>query len=201
MKNENLEKDKYIVIENFVSEELLKIAETYYQLKFFVNKDFHTSVGKYTHQIGGSPDVVQPCSIKDYADGFTESICWTFTEKMREITGVKELRPSYSYVRFYEKGQWLETHSDRPSCQYSITLPLTAYDDTPWEIFLEGNSIDLKLGDMLAYKGCEATHWREPFKGEWQVQAHLHYVDASDPAYKDYVNDKRPVFGLRTHDL
>lgn len=197
MKNNQLEDEKYLVIKDFVSEELLKICDSYYRFKFLINKDFEVSVGTHTHAFRGNADIVQPCSIGDYADSLTESICWNYTDKMREFTGVDNLKPSYSYIRFYEKGQFLPPHRDRPSCQYSITLPLSAYDDTPWTIYLNNSAVDLELGDMVLYKGCEAEHWREPFTGEWQVQAHLHYVDASHSAYKDFVNDTRPSFGLR----
>lgn len=192
-----LEGSKYQVVQNAISEEMLSIANLYYHMKFFMGEQ-----GKdYTLQVGSvvtdNHDIVQPFSIHSYSDYFTESLLIHLLPTVREVTNIPTLEPSYSFVRFYENGQWLGKHSDRPSCQYSITLPLMAFDDTPWTIFMEGNSIDLKLGDMVVYKGCEAEHWREPFEGKYQVQAHLHYVDASLPAYAPFVNDGRPSLGMK----
>ena len=39
----------------------------------------------------------------------------------------------------------------------------------------KGVKINLNVGDMLMYKGCELEHWREPFDGEMCVQVFLHY--------------------------
>lgn len=192
--NEQLETEKYFVVKNFVSEEILQLCESYYSIKFFIQKDFDFSLGSVTED---SPDVVQPFSIYSYSDPFTETLLLKYLPEMRELTGVSTLEPTCSFTRLYEKGQWLEGHSDRPSCQYSITLPLVAYDDTSWVIYMEGKEIDLKLGDLLIYKGCEAQHYRNPFEGKYQIQAHLHYVDAEHPAYKPHVNDGRSSLGVK----
>lgn len=192
--NTQLENEKYFVVRNFVSEEVLRISQSYYTIKFFINKNFNVQIGNLTEDF---PDIVQPFSIHSYADPFTESLLLNYLPDIKEITGKESLEPSYSFTRLYEKGQWLGKHSDRPSCQYSITLPLVAFDDTPWIIYMDGKEIDLKLGDLVIYKGCEAEHWREPFKGKYQVQAHLHYVDASLPAYAPFVNDGRPSLGMK----
>lgn len=195
--NTQLEENKYLVVENVISDELLEIANTYYHIKFFMRTagvDYKVNVGSVLVE---DHDIVQPFSVSDYADAFTESLLLHNLPKMREVTGIETLEPSYSFTRFYEKGQWLGKHSDRPSCQYSVTLPLMAFDDTPWIIYVNDSSVDLKLGDMVVYKGCEAEHWREPFEGKYQVQAHLHYVDASDPAYEPFVNDGRSSLGMK----
>ena len=34
----------------------------------------------------------------------------------------KNLIPQYTYARIYKNGSVLERHSDRPECQYSVTL-------------------------------------------------------------------------------
>jgi hypothetical protein len=192
--NEILETKKYFIVKNAVSKEILEISKIYYEIKFLILKQGHVSVGKlFTEE----PDIVQPYSVRDYADTFTESLLIKLLPKMIEITGLPELLPSYSFVRFYEKGQWLGKHSDRPSCQYSITLPLMSYDNTPWIIYMENEPIDLNLGDMVIYKGCEAQHWREPYEGLYQTQAHLHYVNSAEKAYKPYVYDGRPSLGMK----
>ena len=149
-------------------------------------------MGKLHHS---EPDIVQPYSVKSYADPLSESLLAFFLEDIRRITGIPTLRESYSFVRLYETGQWLEPHRDRPSCQYSITLPLVQYDDTPWTIYVNDAAVDLNVGDMVIYKGCEATHSRKPFEGKYQVQAHLHYVDGGEEAYYPHILDGRNSLG------
>ena len=199
--NPELETKKYIVVRNVLSEDLLQIFNNYCLIKFTIQKDYISSIGRFS----GVNDSVQPCSIFDYSDPMTESLMINLLPWIREHTKIKTLEPTYSYIRFYESGQWLEKHTDRPSCQYSITLPLMSYDDTPWSIHLKESSdegaeevsVDLNLGDMLIYKGCETKHWREPFQGLYQTQAHLHYIDDSIEAYQPYKYDGRDSLGSR----
>ena len=191
--NEQLENEKYFVVRKFVSDEVLKLCQTYYPIKFFIQKNFDSQIGNMTEI---KPDIVQPFSVYSYSDPFTESLLIHYLPAIREIAGIDSLHPTYSFTRMYEKGQWLGKHTDRPSCQYSITLPLVSYDDTPWIIYMDGNKVDLKLGDLVIYKGCEAEHWREPFEGKYQVQAHLHYIDADNPEYEPYIYDGRSSLGL-----
>ena len=42
---------------------------------------------------------------------------------MQKKTGLK-LVPTYSYTRLYRKGNILQRHKDRPSCEISTTLNL-----------------------------------------------------------------------------
>ena len=60
----------------------------------------------------------------------------------------------------------------------------------------KGNRVDLKVGDMLVYSGCELEHWREAFEGNVCVQAFLHYNDADGRFGKENIFDKRPMLGI-----
>ena len=42
-----------------------------------------------------------------------------------------------------------------------------------------GTRVDLEVGDMLVYSGCELEHWRESFEGDSCGQVFLHYNDMS----------------------
>lgn len=190
--NSDLEKNKYVVLRDVLDQSVKDILANYVQIKFFTLKEYDIWGGCLTPE----QDAVQPYSKFKYGDTFIESLMQYYTSKISEVAG-KELTPTYTYLRYYEKGQWLIKHTDRASCQYSITLPLFIYDqnEDPWEIFVEGSPVKLNVGDILVYKGCEALHWREPYQGTFQVQAHLHYVDIKDPAYRDYQFDKRICVG------
>ena len=113
-----------------------------------------------------------------------------------------------------EKGNILRRHKDRPSCEISTTLHLGGDE---WPIFLDpsgadfvidefkqtikpgspkGVRVDLKVGDMLIYSGCELEHWREPFEGNICSQVFLHYNHANGPFAQTNLFDKRPLLGV-----
>ena len=60
----------------------------------------------------------------------------------------------------------------------------------------KGVRVDLKVGDMLIYSGCEMEHWREPFHGNVCSQVFLHYNHANGPFAKTNLFDKRPLLGV-----
>ena len=70
---------------------------------------------------------------------------------------------------------------------------LTCY---PWSIYVEGTKVDLNVGDMLIYSGCELEHWREPFEGNVCVQTFLHYNNANGQYAHTNRFDKRPMLGI-----
>jgi hypothetical protein len=103
----------------------------------------------------------------------------------------KQLFPTYSYCRLYERGAKLPEHVDRAECQYSATLALGG---DPWPIFMGGTQIDLAHGDMVVYIGCQLPHSREEFKGDGCTQLFLHYGDASNPIATPF--EGRSALGL-----
>ena len=48
-----------------------------------------------------------------------------------------ELGMTYSYTRRYDRGAYLGSHVDRPSCEISATLCLSYQtdDNTPWTLY------------------------------------------------------------------
>jgi hypothetical protein len=120
---------------------------------------------------------------------------------MEKHTELK-LLPTYTYTRAYKKGDILRRHKDRHSCQISTTLHLGGNE---WPIYIDptggdnvptGNQVDLKIGDMLVYSGCELEHWRDAFEGNVCVQTFLHYNDANGSFGKENIFDKRPMLGI-----
>ncbi len=113
-------------------------------------------------------------------------------------TGAK-LWPTYSFGRIYAKGASLGRHTDRPSCEVSVSATIAQSGKESWPlnlVSLTGKKVaaDLMPGDVLLYKGIEVTHWREPFEGETQLQLFLHYVRQDGP-YAKYKYDMRPALG------
>jgi PKHD-type hydroxylase len=56
------------------------------------------------------------------------------------------------------------------------------------------SEIKMNVGDCVIYKGCEKYHWRDEFKGKWQVQVFLHYVDKNG-INSEWKYDKRQELG------
>jgi hypothetical protein len=163
--------------------------------------------------IGSRVDTQVPGAYSKYADWVMETLLQFMRPIMKAKTGL-ELIPTYSYTRLYEKGNILKRHKDRSSCEISTTLHLGGDE---WPIFLDpsgadfvideyknihkpgapkGVRVDLKVGDMLIYSGCELEHWREPFEGTVCSQVFLHYNHANGLFAKTNLFDKRPLLGI-----
>ena len=145
-------------------------------------------------------DTQAPNSHCVYGDPAFDMVMALSAEDIGKIVG-KKLIPQYTYARIYKKGSDLKIHSDRPECQYSVTLSLGGQYTKPWPIHIKdysGNTheIPLEEGDMVVYHGTELEHWRDTFEGDTQYQLFMHYVDA-EGEFKDRVFDGRPNLGLK----
>ena len=206
---------KYQVIKGALSKELSNFIFNYMMLQRdavdFMMKN--NKVNPANPFIGTRTDQQIPGSYSKYGDWAMETLLMFMIPIMKAKTGM-DLVPTYSYTRLYEKGNILKRHKDRPSCEISTTLHLGGDE---WPIFLDptggnfvideyknihkpgapkGIRVDLKVGDMLIYSGCELEHWREPFQGNVCSQVFLHYNHANGPFAKTNLFDKRPLLGV-----
>ena len=98
---------------------------------------------------------------------------------MEKYLGI-DLIPTYSYLRVYKHGDVLYKHTDKNSCEFSVTLTLKREpEEDIWPIYVETdkiNKVSLDSGDGLIYKGSENFHWRDEFSGSKLAQVFLHYV-------------------------
>jgi hypothetical protein len=196
-KNQN-----YLIIRRVISEELTDFLFNYFKLKrevinFLKNERF---ISPYSEWLGHWGDPQVPNTYSNYADIAMENLLLKVKPIMEEKSNIK-LIETYSYARIYKKGDVLQRHKDRFSCEISSTLNLGG---DQWPIFLEptgekekeGIKIELNPGDMLMYRGCLLEHWREEFKGETCAQVFLHYNDASSLDAEKNKHDTRPFLGL-----
>jgi len=139
-----------------------------------------------------------PLSWAVYGDPIFDNILQKFAEPIGNNVG-RKLSPTYTYARIYQPGEILKKHKDRPACEISATMTLGYDAKTIWPIFFDEEkeiAVNLEVGELAVYKGCEILHWRQAFKGNWHVQVFFHYVDANGP-YKDHVRDGRPEYGIQ----
>ena len=208
---------KYQVIREALSKELANFIFNYMMLQ----RDAvdlmikNNKVNPANPFMGTRTDQQIPGAYSKYADWVMETLLMFMIPVMKAKTGL-DLVPTYSYTRLYEKGNILHRHKDRPSCEISTTLHLGGDE---WPIYMDptgtdnivsgsetttvvkpgapkGTRIDLKVGDMLIYSGCELEHWREPFEGNVCSQVFLHYNHANGPFAKTNLLDGRPLLGI-----
>jgi len=208
---------KYQVIKGALSKELANFIFNYMMLQ----RDAvdlmikNNKVNPANPFIGTRTDQQIPGAYSKYGDWVMETLLMFMIPIMKQRTGL-DLIPTYSYTRLYEKGNILHRHKDRPSCEISTTLHLGGDE---WPIYMDttgannilsgretttvvkpgapkGVRVDLKVGDMLIYSGCDLEHWREPFEGTVCSQVFLHYNHANGPFAKTNLLDGRPLLGV-----
>jgi len=174
--NEEFDKNGYLVLRNLWDPQDLfcnppKIKGQY---------NYYEKVDKFSH-----------IPVENQVEGSTSRYYWPpykyahsqIRMKLEEAIG-KKLYNTYYYDRFYNPGQALANHSDRPACEISVTVHVSSNLKDPWPIWIktpdtysdpktkthiiqrgENRSVILKPGDGMIYKGCERPHWRDPMPG------------------------------------
>jgi hypothetical protein len=206
--------NKYQVIKGALSYELANFIFNYFLLKRDAVKFMYENNITYDNGMFGTwTDQQIPNTYSHYADPVMETLLMKVLPVMEKETGL-ELVPTYSYARAYKKGDILKRHKDRPSCEISTTIHLGG---DQWSIFIDptgsnnvideyknimkpdapqGVKVDLDVGDMLVYSGCELEHWREEFQGNVCVQVFLHYNHVNGQFAEKNKFDKRPMLGV-----
>lgn len=169
------------------------------KIKNFFNKDELTIISKYC-EIKHRNTI--PCNEKDiemnhgdwgyYADPLMESLLNYKKDVVEKESGL-ELHPTYSFWRMYTYGSRLPEHTDRPSCEISVTAHIDGAANK-WPIFVDGKKIVTEPGDAVLYLGIDLKHSRDILNEDFESQVFLHYVDANG-INKDYKYDKRIMLG------
>ena len=193
---------KYSVIKRAIPEELARFCYDYFLKKRQVARIFYDTryISQHNEDWGVWNDPQVPETYSHYCDVAMDTLLEKLQPRMEAESGVK-LYPTYSFARIYKKGDVLERHTDRYSCEISATMNLGG---DPWELFIDptggtgksGKSILMEPGDLVMYRGCELEHWREAFEGENCGQVFFHYNDASGKEADENKYDTRPFLGL-----
>jgi len=186
----SFERDRYVVLVKLLSEPLL--AQTY---------RYVCEMAARGHLLPGDKQV--PGALCGYGDFMMDGLLTSLQPAVERASGLL-LFPTYSYFRLYKQGDVLAMHTDRPSCEISVTLCLGSEAKTLWPIWIEGprgtSSVNLQAGDALLYRGTECPHWREAFQGERQGQVFLHYVDQNGPNTEWRFDKRASTTGVRRAD-
>jgi alkylated DNA repair dioxygenase AlkB len=178
----------YKSVDNFIDGKTTKIISQYLENKIL--RGDWDSVKEKT--------VLQPSVFERYADPLAEVMLIQYQNAVEQHTGLL-LYPTYSYCRVYQGGDKLVSHLDRLACEVSVSINIACTKDS-WPFWIKyknkaSEQINLKPGDAVIYKGCEARHWRDELpKGSINVQLMLHYVSQNGPNSR-HKFDKRDVIG------
>jgi hypothetical protein len=136
--------------------------------------------------------------------------------KLEEAIG-KKLYNTYYYDRFYNPGQSLTNHADRPACEISVTVHISSNISAPWPIWIktpdiygddkktifmgkgENRSVILNPGDGMVYKGCERPHWRDPMPTEYTKTWYGRKVEKEGLYYHQVFFHYVLADGIRAH--
>lgn len=172
--NSDLLQNNYKLIKNFISED--RAIQLY--------KEFKLCDSFYN--FSGDPQAPNSSAVYNYLPSL-ELLC----EKTKEVSMLTEetVLPTYTYSRIYREGSFLTKHTDRSSCEISLTVHL--YGDKPWPIWIEtpfntNKCLILEPGDAMLYLGCVAPHWRDEYVGKEYAQFFLHYVRSRGSAASSY---------------
>lgn len=177
---EKKETFKYKKIKNFLNKEEIDIYREYLLIEHRNNK------------VNFDKDQETNLDTSVYSDPLIESLLLNKKHIIEKEINLN-LLPTYSFYRVYTMFSELRKHSDRPSCEFSVTA-MVGSSGEKWPIFMDGIPIELSPGDAVIYKGCDVMHWREEFVGDWHAQFFLHYVNEQG-LNKEHKFDKRPYIG------
>ena len=117
----------YKLIKGFFTKEELPIIQKYCFNKLDTDKDYKLD-----------SKVFSPAW---YNDPLMTSLLDNKLPLVEKESNLK-LFPTYAYWRYYVFGGTLKTHTDRPSCEISITACVKKYDN--WPLKVENTSFELE---------------------------------------------------------
>lgn len=128
------------------------------------------------------------------------ALLWGMTPAISALVE-RELLPTYAYFRVYQRGDLCLVHSDRPSCEISLSLTLAYSDGQPWALEMGSEqlvepkpvvnpdfgdepyaAVPMAVGDAVLYQGVHRRHGRTtPNPNRWSAHLFLHWVDRNGP--------------------
>ena len=218
---EQFKEQGYIKVENFISKQMTDYFYTYIKqqalntalLQEMYGQELWDKFFPLYGSCGVFDDTQALGDYSRYGDPTFDALLGLKKNLVEQATGL-QLTPTYTYHRLYTTDTELVRHKDRPSCEISTTIHLGG---DQWSIFIDptgsnnvideykniikpnapqGVKVDLDVGDMLVYSGCELEHWREEFQGNVCVQVFLHYNHVNGQFAEKNKFDKRPMLGI-----
>jgi|TARA_B100001094_G_scaffold328286_1_gene388345 hypothetical protein len=209
----NIFDEKYVIIKNLLSKELVKIYNNYaYRCRdVYATLRNYNYINPFNEDYGKFNDGQTEHTFCKYGDMLFDNMLLDLQPKIEKKIGL-ELSPEYTYFRIYQQMSELTRHKDRGECEISGTINLGG---VKWPIYIdpnskngkfknekyipggdEGKKVVLEPGDCMIYLGCECEHWREPLMEDGECsQVFIHYKQKKN--IKDNVKfDNRMGLGM-----
>ena len=133
-----LMKNRYVVLRDFLPKHLIKFAMDTWRVDeerdgHYTNQELHDITYK-------NPLSSRGTSKGGYCTPWGVALHGFIHNKLKDYIDL-DLRETYSYTRRYERGAYLGSHTDRPSCEISATLCLDYQtdDNKPWKIWVRND--------------------------------------------------------------
>ena len=133
-----LMKNRYVVLRDFLPKHLIKFAMDTWRVDeerdgHYTNQELHDITYK-------NPLSSRGTSKGGYCTPWGVALHGFIHNKLKDYIDM-DLRETYSFTRKYERGAYLGTHVDRPSCEISATLCLDykTDDNKPWKIWVRND--------------------------------------------------------------
>lgn len=181
----HLSKSGFVVLRNLVDHQLCDLVV------------YTTMLTPNLNNFAEESSVVMGGAVECYGSPHGDALLLVVKDYL-ESHGMGHLNPTYSFFRTYTEGCILVEHTDRPSCQISVTLALSQND---WEFECVGfdcvkNTVTLNKGDAVLYFGEKTAHGRtKPLRENVSHHIFLHFCDDSDE-YKQFHHDGRKSLGM-----
>jgi hypothetical protein len=154
------------------------------------------------------PNLLQRPAFEIYGHHYKPMLyfLWGLTPIVSSLVG-QDLLPTYDYFRVYREGDVCRVHSDRLSCEHSLSLTLDYSDGETWDLQLGKErvhpsskvdddfgrepygSVSMAVGDAVLYQGVHHRHGRiTPNPNGWSAHLFLHWV-ARDGPYREHAFD------------
>ena len=168
------------IVNNVFCDEFLRFLQKYYS----------DTISKNVWQLGDR----QSKRYKAHDEPMSRFVHYELLPVIEKIVG-KSLKPTYSYLSAYVKGADLPPHTDRPDCEYTVSLLVDKPKSSHWNIYLhkkrqdkkykgrydtkppldECESVDCDAGGLMLFQGIDRIHFRETLEFDYYNILLLHY--------------------------
>ena len=130
-------KNRYVVVRDFLPKEMITFAMDVWKSAEYTGDATVQENRDITYK--NPKDSIGKSSGK-YCSPWGNALSHYIHEKLKNCFDMT-LEETYSYTRKYDRGAYLGSHTDRPSCEVSATLCLDykTDDNSPWTIWLRND--------------------------------------------------------------
>ena len=186
-----LMKNRYVVLRDFLPKHLIKFAMDTWRVDeerdgHYTNQELHDITYK-------NPLSSRGTSKGGYCTPWGVALHGFIHNKLKDYIDM-DLRETYSFTRKYERGAYLGTHVDRPSCEISATLCLDykTDDNKPWKIWVRNDRNYAKCpNEQIKQDSQDFNHRERPQNNCKAISLEpgdiLLYQGPNIPHWRDYL--------------